>query len=134
MSQKPKIPKDFFRAKGKTIVVLPIATEETTKAGLVIMTAENDAVFKQGYIVACGANLTDEVIDFNDKKRVLQIGDKVSYNTYANNTFMYKGVVYLNMYETDVHMLLPENETVLPLETKIKVRKRGVNGQDGKHL
>jgi len=130
---KPKIPKLFPRALGQTVIVLPIIEDVKTESGLFLTNSDN-TIFKQGYVFAVGADCVRKVIDFNGEKRILAPGDKVSYNTYANDTWLFEGVTYLKMTELDIHMLMHDEKPIKGIETPIKKRKRGFDGHDGLKL
>lgn len=127
---KIEIPSPFLIPKGRALIILPVEETTTTKSGIEIMTGHNEQVFKIGYVMAVGAGLIEELIDYEGNKRFLEPGDKVHYNTYANNGFMYDGISYLSMSEVDVHGLVPEKD-IIPAETPIKKRKRDFDGHDG---
>lgn len=134
-----EVDKDFPIPGGNSILVLKETEEKKTKAGIILTDLNpdvNQGVQHKftGIVMAVGCDCkrkfrkpSDESIqsiDGNFPKyidSILEVGDRIIYNSYANMTINHEGQAYLLMQDIDAYCLLPSKETL----TSSMAQKKG---------
>ncbi|MBQ4049157.1 MAG: co-chaperone GroES [Clostridia bacterium] len=84
------------------VVVKKVESEETTKSGIVLLAKDQEKP-QMAEIIAVGPG---GVIDGNEVKMVVKVGDKVLYSKYAGSEFKIDGQEVTIMRQSDVLAIL----------------------------
>jgi co-chaperonin GroES (HSP10) len=127
------LPKNFPQAIGKGVIAYPITEEETrTKGGLIIpdvATGDQNEQRKPkiAIIADVGIDVTKSVRDIHTgERRLIQRGDKVSINHYADTGFMFEANWYLQLHEEDVKTYFPDNSAKMMVEERPSRKRAAV--------
>lgn len=131
MKSKLEIPANFPLPLNKSVWVLEQKAHESKTAGGIIIPesvrtgAEQDGATSVGIVYAIGP-LVDITYIKNGKKTILKEGDKVMYNLYENRGISVGGYFYIQMHESSLQSVLPDEEVLIIKGEKIDRRRAAV--------
>ncbi|MHC1682090.1 MAG: co-chaperone GroES [Clostridiaceae bacterium] len=87
-----------LRPLGDRVVIKRLEAEETTKGGIILTSAAKEKP-QMAEVVAVGPG---GVIDGNEVKMELKVGDKVLFSKYAGNEVKFEGEEYIILSEKEI--------------------------------
>lgn len=138
--EKIEVPANFPLPLNKSVWVLEEkAHESKTKSGIIIPEsvvtgAMGEGASGVGVVYAIGPLVdiqvqgTRKIADGSivDEVRPLQVGDKVMYNLYENRGISVGGYFYIQMHESALQSVLPDEETIVLKGERIDRRRAAV--------
>ena len=87
---------------GDRVVLKNVEVEETTKSGIVLPGSAKEKP-QMAEVLAVGPG---GVINGNEVKMELKVGQKVIYSKYAGTEVKFDGVEYIIIHQSDVHAIV----------------------------
>ena len=87
-----------LRPLGDRVVIKRVEAEETTKGGIILTSAAKEKP-QMAEVVAVGPG---GVIDGNEVKMELKVGDKVLFSKYAGSEVKFEGEEYIILSEKEI--------------------------------
>lgn len=87
-----------LRPLGDRVVIKRLEAEETTKGGIILTSAAKEKP-QMAEVVAVGPG---GVIDGNEVKMELKVGDKVLFSKYAGNEVKFEGEEFIILSEKEI--------------------------------
>lgn len=133
---KIQIPEGFPMPLNKSVWILEAKAHETkTAAGLIIPQSvqtgsERDTVSGVGFIYAIGPLVDIKYTDKDGKMRSLEVGNKVMYNLYENRGISVGGYFYVQMHESSLQSVLPDEDVLVMKGPRINRKRSAVQKKE----
>ena len=105
-----------LKIPGNSVLIAPIAIEEKTVAGGIIVPARAQKRTNRGTIVCIGPGL----LDLGTNSRIpleVEVGDEVLFNKFSAMELSFDGVDYMQLQEEDILMVIDEDEDSMQFAT-----------------